>query len=244
MRVSIITVCFNSKETIRRTIESVLNQTSSDFEYLIIDGVSTDGTLGIIDEYKERFVARNIPYRIYSETDNGIYDAMDKGIGKTRGEIIGIVNSDDFYELTAIETVIKLHDKEKFDICMCSLYLWQGDKKRVKRPRIRKFKTSRDFCHPAMFVTKETYKKIGVYSRKLFYGDFDFWLRAFKCDVKIIVSKAIVTNYTIGGVSNQKTIPKMVMRIRERYKAYKHNDYSKLYYLESIFIEVAKMILA
>lgn len=244
MRVSIITVCYNSEATIRRTIESVFGQNSSDFEYLIIDGASDDRTLAIANEYKERFASRNISYRIFSEKDNGIYDAMDKGIGKARGEIIGIVNSDDYYEPDAVKTVIQLYEKYDFDICMCSLYLWQGEKRRIKNPEIRRFKTSRDLCHPSMFVTRETYKQIGVYSRKLFYGDFDFWLRAFKQNVKIIISDTVVTNYTMGGVSNQKTIPKMMMRIRERYKVYRHNDYSRLYFIESVFIEAAKMILA
>jgi len=222
----------------------VANQTSDNFEYLIIDGASTDGTMEILNEYKSRFADRNIPYSICSEKDKGIYDAMDKGIRRARGEIIGIINSDDWYEPTAVDTVVKLYGREHFDICMASLYLWQGGSKRRKVPRIRRFKTSRDLCHPSMFVTKETYKHIGVYSRRLFYGDLDFWLRAFKRDVKITVLDEVVANYTIGGVSNQKSISKMFMRIRERYKAYRHNDYSRFYYFESVFIEVAKLILA
>ena len=82
MRISIITVCLNSEVTIKRTIESVLTQTFDDFEYLIIDGASTDKTLMIVDKYRDSFNARNIPYYIYSEKDNGIYDAMNKGIKK------------------------------------------------------------------------------------------------------------------------------------------------------------------
>lgn len=244
MRVSVITVCFNSQATIGRTIESVLGQTSADFEYIIIDGASGDRTLEIAEGYRERFVARGIPYRIYSGKDSGIYDAMDKGIGKAEGEIVGIVNSDDWYEPDAVGTAIRLHDRECYDVCMCALNLWRGDRRWVKRPKIRQYKVSRDLCHPSMFVTLGTYRRIGLYSRELFYGDFDFWLRLFKRDVKITVSDQIVTNYAMGGVSNQKTIPKMVMRIRERYKAYRNNGYSKLYLFESVFAEAVKMILA
>lgn len=242
MRMSVITVCYNSETTIQRTIESVLHQTASDFEYLIIDGASSDRTLLIADRYKAQFAARNIPYRIYSEKDRGMYDAMNKGIRKARGEIIGIVNSDDFYEPDAVETVIRINDREHFDICMCSLYLWQKDKKRIKRPGIRNYKTSRDFCHPSMFVTRETYRRIGMYSRKLFYADFDFWLRAFRRNVRITVSDAIVTNYVTGGISNQKDVLKMMMRIRERYRVYRNHNYSNLYFFESVFIETMKMI--
>ena len=128
---------------------------------------------------------------------------------------------------------------------MSSLYLWKGGRRRKKVPRVRAYKTSRDLCHPSMFVTKETYRRIGVYSRKMvFYGDFDFWLRSFKREVKITICDEVTSNYTIGGMSNQKSIAKMLMRTKERCLAYRRNGYSRFYYLESILIETAKMILA
>lgn len=244
MRMSVITVCYNSEATIRRTIESVLNQTCSEFEYLAVDGASADRTLSILIEYRDRFEKRGIPYRIYSERDGGIYDAMDKGIAKARGEVIGIVNSDDWYEIDAVETVLKIKARDDFDICMCSMNLWQRERKRVKIPRIRQFRTSRDFCHPSMFVTRKTYRKIGVYSRKFYYyADFDFWLRALRMDVKIIISDAVITNYVTGGISSRKSLADMIKRIRERYTAYRRNDCSRLYCLESVWMEAAKMML-
>ncbi len=82
-------------ETIRQTIESVLNQTYQDIEYIIVDGASTDGTLEIIQEYEDQFQGR---MQYVSEPDNGIYDAMNKGIRMSHGNVIGIINSDDFYE--------------------------------------------------------------------------------------------------------------------------------------------------
>lgn len=100
--VSIITVCFNSAATIRDTLESVFAQTYPSIEYIIIDGASTDATLNIIDGYKSRID------HIISEPDRGIYDAMNKGIAKATGNIIGILNSDDFYENNqVIENVVK-----------------------------------------------------------------------------------------------------------------------------------------
>ncbi len=244
MRISIITVCLNSEVTIKRTIESVLAQTFDDFEYLIIDGASTDKTLMIVDKYRDSFNARNIPYYIYSEKDNGIYDAMNKGIKKAKGEIIGILNSDDWYEPTALETIARLYERDRFDVCMCSLYLWRKRRKIVKKPRVRTFKTTRDLCHPSMFVTRDTYKCIGVYNKKFFYSDLDFWLRTFRHNVKMTVSKDVITNYTIGGVSNQKTFSKMGMRMRDRYRIYRYNHYSRFYFFECVLIEVAKLILA
>lgn len=244
--VSIITVCFNSEKTIRRTIESVLNQSSNDFEYLIIDGKSTDSTLSIVEEYMDKFKSKGIDYRVVSERDTGIYDAMDKGIELAVGEVIGIINSDDWYEPTAVETAIIGYKKHNYEIYMCSLNLIQENKnrKRVKIPRVRGYKTSRDLCHPSMFVAKSGYRRLGLYRKDVFYADFDFWLRAFKAKANIVVSNKVVANYTMGGVSNQKTITKMIMRIKDRNQAYSRNGYSKMYILESIVIEVAKMILA
>lgn len=246
MFISVITVCYNSEKTIRRTIESVLKQTAGDFEYIIIDGASTDRTLFIAYEYRDRFQKRGIDFRIYSGIDRGIYDAMDKGIVMARGEIIGMVNSDDWYEPDAVETVQKIYKCDPFQICMCSLNLWHGSRKRIKVPRIRKYKTSRNFCHPSMFVTKDTYKKIGVYSRTRYrvYADFDFWLRAQRQNVKITISDIVVSNYTMGGASSKKTFSAVTARVLERCRVYRRNGCSRLYYIESVLIEAAKMIFA
>ena len=88
---SVITVSFNSEDTIERTINSVLSQKNIDYEYIIIDGKSTDSTCNIINKYSKRI------NRIISEKDNGLYDAMNKGITLSRGKYIFIINSDDFY---------------------------------------------------------------------------------------------------------------------------------------------------
>ncbi|MBU0647222.1 glycosyltransferase, partial [Patescibacteria group bacterium] len=92
MKISIITPCFNSARTIRQTIESIINQTYKDVEYIIIDNCSTDETFDIINEYQAKF-----HFTFLSEPDKGLYDAMNKGIKLATGDIIGILNSDDFY---------------------------------------------------------------------------------------------------------------------------------------------------
>ncbi|MDO4190908.1 MAG: glycosyltransferase, partial [Bacteroidales bacterium] len=98
--VSIITVCFNAEKTIEQTIQSVINQTYSNIEYIIIDGKSTDSTLNIVSKYKDNIAT------IISEPDNGIYDAMNKGIKLSSGELIGIINADDWYEKDAVKIMV------------------------------------------------------------------------------------------------------------------------------------------
>src|SRR6056297_1406818 len=100
MKISVITVCFNSEATIRDTIKSVLAQTYLDIEYIIVDGASRDRTMAIVEEYRDRIAT------IVSELDKGIYDAMNMGIGYATGDVVGILNSDDFYESpTVVETI-------------------------------------------------------------------------------------------------------------------------------------------
>jgi glycosyltransferase involved in cell wall biosynthesis len=94
MKVSIITICYNSAATIEDTIRSVISQDYPDIEYIIVDGVSTDGTLGIVERYRDRI------HRVISEKDRGIYDAMNKGVSAATGDIVGILNSDDFTPTT------------------------------------------------------------------------------------------------------------------------------------------------
>lgn len=94
MEISIITATYNSASTVRDTIESILRQTHQDWELIIEDGLSQDDTLSIVREYEPRCQGR---LRIFSEKDNGLYDAMNRGIARATGEVVGILNSDDFY---------------------------------------------------------------------------------------------------------------------------------------------------
>lgn len=119
-KVSIITPCLDSEKTIRRTIESVLYQTYKNIEYIIVDGGSGDKTLEIVRTYQPLFEGR---MRWVSEPDKGIYDAMNKGIRMSHGQIIGIINSDDYYVSNAVEQVIG--HLEKSQSISGGLWLWQ-----------------------------------------------------------------------------------------------------------------------
>lgn len=243
--VSIITVAFNSEKTIRKTIESVLNQTYTNIEYKIIDGVSSDDTIKIAEEYKEKFREKGMIFTISSEKDNGIYDAMNKGIYASTGEIVGIINSDDWYERDAIQTVIDNYNKTDFDYYYADVRLIKSDGSSfVKHSKNDRIVTSRHWNHPSCFVTKETYEKLGTFRCEGIHDDFDFFLRVKKSNKKIEIENKVIANFKTGGASNNKNIKKCLKRIKDRYRCYINNGYSSLYVFECIGIELAKFIIS
>ena len=121
LKVSIITVCRNSEKTIAQTIESVLNQSYDHVEYILIDGNSTDHTVDVIHSYEERFLQKGYSYFYQSEPDEGIYDAMNKGIKMASGQLVGLINSDDWYEPTAIEHAVRYYQETPYDLFYADL---------------------------------------------------------------------------------------------------------------------------
>lgn len=245
MLVSIVTVCFNSEKTIRRTIESVLNQTYTDIEYLIIDGKSRDHTLEIINEYRDCFAQHHMSIRVVSEKDNGIYDAMNKGIRLAKGDIVGIINSDDWYEPDAIQTVVESYQKYKFDYFYADINLVKEDGRViVKHSKMDKLISSRHWNHPTCFVTKALYEEVGVFRCQGIHDDFDFFLRVRRADKKILIKNKVLANFSVGGVSNDKSIKKCRKRCHDRFVCYTNNGYSRMYLIECVAIEAAKFILS
>ncbi len=164
MKISIITVCYNSSKTIARTIESVLSQNDVQLEYLIIDGASKDNTLSIAESYSEQFANKGFDYKIQSEPDNGIYDAMNKGVSLASGDIVGILNSDDYYSSSdVLDSVIRGFEEFKTDSLYGNLlYVKKGKPYRYwKSGKLRSFKHGWMPPHPAFFVKKEVYEKYG-----------------------------------------------------------------------------------
>lgn len=242
--VSIITVCYNSEETIRDTIESVLKQEYKKIEYIIIDGQSKDNTLAIALEYEEAFRERGYIYRIVSEKDNGIYDAMNKGIRLAQGELIGIINSDDWYEPMAVKTAVETYMEEKYDMFYADICLiTQDGRKIIKHSKKDVFPTSRHWNHPTTFITKCTYEELGLYRNEGIHDDFDLVLRIRKAEKKIIIKNIVLANFRAGGASNSKLLKNCFKRCHDRYTCYRNNGYSRLYWLECVAIEVAKYLI-
>lgn len=187
MRISIITVCYNSEKYIEETILSVINQTYNDIEYIIVDGMSTDSTPQIIERYRDR-VAKYLRGK-----DKNMYDAINKGMSVSTGDYIEILNSDDkLCSPNAIEKVVKLIEKyqDSFDFFYCNSIIYYQDKGLYKlRPRIQtSFKEL--LCskqlgfvgHGDVLLSRKVYQTIGTYDCDRFSAaaDYDYMLRAFK----------------------------------------------------------------
>lgn len=220
-KVSIITVCFNSAKTIRDTIESVINQTYHNIEYIIIDGGSTDGTVDIIREY-EPYIAKWI-----SEPDKGIYDAMNKGITMATGEIIGIINSDDWYALDCLSLVVHTFITDpKIDVVHGNIVICDEDGimlyRLISQVDIRKdlFKRMTIF-HPTMFIRKSVYKNDGLYNSKYtIAADYDLLCRIVRRNYRIKNVDIELAFMRLGGISNSKhyQLSKEYFHIRSKNK--------------------------
>lgn len=238
--VSIITVCFNSEKTIKDTIESILNQSYKEIEYIIIDGNSTDTTLEIIKSYNEDFKERNISYRWISESDKGIYDAMNKGLKMTNGELIGILNSDDWYQKNAIEKVVQTNQKNEFSLISGKKNKVNSQKKILKtldnKKEIKKYiKKTMPINHPATFVHKNVYKKVGFFDTQYkLSADYDFIFRAFKAKATFLFTDEIIVNMRNTGATHQTK--NLFITAKEDYHIRKKNNINSawFYYLKRI----------
>lgn len=220
---SIITVSFNSSATIEETMLSVLNQTFSDLEYIVIDGASTDGTVEIIRRYEKIFAEHNRQFTYISERDKGIYDAMNKGIQRARGNWIGIINSDDFYELNAAEQVsnyIKLQPETELVHGNLRFFDENGTE-RVEKPNadLSLLSQTMTIFHPAVFVKREAYQRFGNFNlRYRLCADWEMVLRLFKAGLKFGYLDAVLANFRAGGAgSGFKPI-----HLKERFKIRHH----------------------
>lgn len=200
MLVTVITPCYNSEKTISKTIESVLSQTYTEIEYLIIDGASTDRTLEIVRSYEDAFQGR---MHICSEPDEGIYYAMNKGIGLAKGELIGIVNSDDYYEPDAVEQMVANRNKSKYQI----LYGFERILKDGQETSIlihhHTNLPNQMITHPTCFVTRQLYEDKGVFNTGYKYSaDYEFMLRMYQDkSVEFTPVYKLISNYALGGAS-------------------------------------------
>lgn len=198
-KITIITVCYNSEETILRTIESVASQNYDNLEYIIIDGKSRDKTVDIIESFREK---TGLPSILISEKDSGIYDAMNKGIKNATGDIVCMLNSDDWLELNALKLVAENYHLGEETV----IY---GMERRIKNgiEEIVGFHSHNYLCegnipHQTCYVPLDCYRKYGGYDTKYkSAADYDFMLRLAENGVQFKPLYKILANFSVGGMS-------------------------------------------
>ena len=226
MKISIITTTFNSAATIKDTLESVNTQTYSNIEHIIVDGASTDKTLEIVRKYGKRVAT------VISEPDKGIYDAMNKGIEAATGDVVGVLNSDDFFTSNdVISVVVKTFTENNIDALYGDVHFVNPDdlNKMVRYYSSKIFKPSLfrlGFmpAHPSFYMKRECYEKHGLYSLDYkIASDYDLLIRfLYKEGIKYkYVQKDFVTMRT-GGISTENlnsriTLNREIVRACKKY---------------------------
>ena len=227
MKISIITVCLNSQKTIEKTIRSVMSQKYKNYEYIIIDGGSSDNTIKIIKKYKKYIRV------IISEEDKGIYDAINKGIKQSTGSVVSILHSDDiFYESQTTQKVMSYFNSNLKLDCLIgnTIITKKNSKKIIRKYRANSFKKWMLYLgfsppHTSAFLNNKIYKKYGLYNKKYsIAGDFEFFVRIFL--KKKISFKIVNENFVLmkSGGRSSESLKSNFISSREIIKSFKDNN--------------------
>ena len=204
MKVSIITVCFNSSKTLEKTFQSVTNQSYRNVEYIVVDGGSSDNTLNIIEKYSGCIT------NYISEPDKGLYDALNKGIAMATGDIIGILNSDDFFvDNFVLENIAKFHIKNSIDASVGNITQFNNDDKVIRKYSAQSWSPNKlklGFMppHPAIFFKRDLFENYGNYRLDFISGaDYELIIRFFlRKKITWKYSGITTTAMLIGGISS------------------------------------------
>ena len=244
MLVTILTVAFNAEMTIAKTMESVLNQTYSDIEYIVIDGASKDKTIEIAKKYQKMFDdTSGRTLTIISEPDKGMYDGLNKGARLAHGELVGQINADDWYESDAVETMVRLFEKEGYDAAWGSIRIKKKTGDMIKHAHIGKLWTTSGWCHPGMFSRREILLQF-PYALESMYDDFDYITAVHQAGKKINTIDKVISNFFFGegGQSTKKSLKEVKRRVGITYGIYKKYGMSKGYWLYRWAYEMAKYL--
>lgn len=226
MKISIITICYNSEKTIEQTINSVLNQSYENLEYIIIDGKSSDGTLAIIEKYRANIST------VLSEKDKGLYDALNKGIEISTGEVIGFLHSDDvLFSNFTIESIA-----QAFFMYKCHgvygdlIYTYKNDTNKIvrywKSSKFNPEKLKKGWMppHPTLFLKRSVYEGAGNFSLQYkISSDYDFMCRIFNnSSYNFIYKPEVITKMRMGGASNA-SLKHILNKSKEDYHIIRRN---------------------
>ena len=170
---------------------------------------------------------------------------MNKGIKMAYGDLICMINSDDWFEPNALAFVNEEYEKNKSDFIYGDINIIKSNGHSfVKKSRVMKhYFTTRHWSHPSSFISKNLYNKIGLYENRTIYDDWDLVLRIFKSNAKISVVNKIISNFSMNGVSHKKGFKAAFERAKLKYSIYRKNGYSRIYWFECYFLEILKAII-
>jgi glycosyltransferase involved in cell wall biosynthesis len=227
--ITVVTVVRNGEKTLEQTILSVIDQTYTNIEYIVVDGASTDGTLDIIRKYEDR-----IDYW-QSEPDEGIYDAMNKGIDLAMGDFIVLLNSDDWFELDACQKVVEAMDKKRYMIyyAIARVLDENGNILYLHGSTINNI-TKQSIAHQTCFIAKEIYKEEKYSTDYKSASDYEFFLRIASKKIELKFIEKILVNYRLGGMSD--SIFGQIETIKIKYK-YRYITYIE-YIIRKIYLAI------
>ncbi|HVY75136.1 MAG TPA: glycosyltransferase family 2 protein [Puia sp.] len=238
--ISVVTIVLNGEKHLEQTIRSVLEQTYPNKQYIIIDGGSTDGSLDIIRRYEKDIHYWN------SEKDKGISDAFNKGVAHATGDIIGIINADDWLEPYALELVAGYMGTG--DICYGNIQLWKNEKKElIQKGNVELLTREMTIHHPTVFIKQKVYETFGGYDvRYRCAMDYDLLLRLRVNQCNFVYIPRVLSNMRWGGFSDKfwKIGCQETLEIKNRYLP-ERKFVNELYYFKHITaIRLAKILAA
>ena len=244
-KITIITATYQSESTLLDTLESINSQSYSDIEHIIIDGASRDRTLDIVKSSGKRVT------KVISEKDKGIYDAYNKGLDQASGEIIGFLNSDDFYcSERVIEKVMAIFDDETVDICYADLvYVDRKNTSKISRHWKSKAYTAGMLknafipAHPTLFIKRSVYNQVGGFNLSYrLAADYEFMARVFEdVNIKSVYIPEILVKMRDGGATGESV--STIFEQNKEILAALENHGVKIYFLNFIFRKIVDRIM-
>mgnify|MGYP003608174841 CR=1 FL=1 len=232
MKVSIITICYNRKNTIEQSIKSVLEQDYPHIEYIVIDGNSFDGTQDVIEKYSDKIT------QYISEPDKGMYDAINKGLTMATGDVVGLMHSDDeFYDSSVVSKIVQAFEKSPHSDAIYGdgIYVSNDDEQKLVRNRIGgsydidKIKSGWLPLHPTVYIKKSIIEKYGYYNLDFkIASDTEFLLRyLFKHKINVAYLNTYIVKMRMGGLST--SYRRAFEVLREDYRIYKFHNVSGIW---------------
>ncbi|MEG2348027.1 MAG: glycosyltransferase family 2 protein [Clostridia bacterium] len=243
MKISIITVTYNSSKTLNQTLDSVLSQTYENFEHIIIDGASKDNTIDIVKSYEKKYKGK---LKYISEKDSGLYDAMNKGIDMATGDVIGILNSDDIYANTnVLKTIANVFEEKKCDGIYGDLIFMDYESMKIPQ-RVWISKKGNIIKgwqppHPTIYLKKEVYDIIGKFNLNYkIVSDYDFMIRLMtNSKINIEYINEVLIFMRSGGLSTNG-IKGYIENLKESNIVLKNNNIKNYYFIN--FKRIVKTI--